>query len=55
MTSDIATRVEDYIALRRGLGYHSVGPERYLRNFAGYLNQRGHQGPIPAILPVGWW
>lgn len=54
MTSDIAARVEDYIALRRGLGYHSVGPQRYLRDFAGYLDQRGHHGPIPLMVSVDW-
>ena len=47
MTSNIAARVEDDIALRRGLGYHSVGPQRYLRDFAGYLDQHVYHGPIP--------
>lgn len=54
MTGDIAARVEDYITLRRGLGYRSVGPERYLRNFADYLDQHDHHGPIPLEVSMAW-
>ena len=33
MTGSIADAVDDYIALRRGLGYRSVTQERALRAF----------------------
>ena len=54
MTGDIAVRVEDYITLRRGLGYRSAGPERYLRNFADYVDDQGHHGPIPLEVSMAW-
>lgn len=54
MSAGIGVLVEDYIALRRHLGYRSVGPERYLRGFTDFLDQRGHHGPIPLTLSVEW-
>jgi hypothetical protein len=47
MSGGITALVADYIALRRGLGYHSPSQERALRAFARYLDQSGHDGPIP--------
>ena len=41
-------QLDDYLALRRGLGYRSPSQERALRAFARYLDQAGHEGPIPA-------
>lgn len=35
----VAALVDDYIALRRGLGYRSPGQERALRAFARYLDR----------------
>jgi integrase/recombinase XerD len=54
MTGSVAVLVEDYIAMRRGLGYRLRGQATYLRNFAGFLDQRGHRDPIPLTLSVDW-
>lgn len=54
MTGDFAVLVEDYLALRRGLGYRLEGQSRYLRNFAGFLDRTGHHGPVPLQLSVDW-
>jgi len=54
MTGAIASLVDDYIALRRGLGYRSPSQERALRAFARYLDQAGHDGPIPLESSLDW-
>jgi len=52
MTGSVPVRVEDYIGLRRGLGYRSVTQERALRAFARYLE--GHEGPVPLESTLDW-
>lgn len=52
MTVTIDQLVEDYIGLRRGLGYRSVTQERSLRSFARHL--AGHEGPIPLESTLDW-
>jgi site-specific recombinase XerD len=52
MTGSVPVLVEDYIGLRRGLGYRSVTQERALRAFARYLE--GHEGPIPLESTLNW-
>jgi hypothetical protein len=42
MTGSVTVLVEDYVGLRRGLGYRSVTQERALRAFARHLD--GHEG-----------
>jgi len=54
MTGTVAPRVEEFIALRRGLGYRSPSQERAMRAFARYLDSTGHQGPIPLELSLDW-
>jgi integrase/recombinase XerD len=54
MSAGITALVADYIALRRGLGYHSPSQERALRAFARYLDQAGHHGPIPLETSLTW-
>jgi len=54
MTGTFGVHVEDYIAMRRGLGYQLTGQARYLRNFAGYLDGLRHHGPVPLGLSVDW-
>ena len=54
MTGHVSALVEDYIALRRGLGYRSPSQERALRAFARYLDGQGHQGPIPLESSLDW-
>ncbi len=51
---EVGQLVEDYIALRRGLGYRSRTPERLLRGFAERLDRAGHQGPIPLEASLDW-
>jgi len=46
--------VEEYIELRRGLGYRSRAPERLLRAFADRLDRVGHRGPIPLEQSLEW-
>ena len=52
MTGTVAEAVEGFVALRRGLGYRSVTQERSLRAFGRHL--KGHQGPIPLEVTLGW-
>jgi integrase/recombinase XerD len=55
MTGDnLTVRVEDYIAMRRSLGYRLGGQATYLRTFARSLNAAGHEGPIPLMASVDW-
>jgi len=46
--------VEDYIELRRGLGYRSRGPERLQRAFADTLDRAAHHGPVPLEASLAW-
>ncbi len=54
MTGHVALLADDYIALRRGLGYRSPSQERALRAFARYLDREGHDGPIPLESSLDW-
>lgn len=54
MTGRMSALVEDYLGLRRGLGYRSPSQERALRAFARYLDQDDHDGPIPLELSLDW-
>lgn len=54
MTGSIIALVDDYSAMRRGLGYHSPSQERALRAFARYLDREGHDGPIPLERSLDW-
>jgi integrase/recombinase XerD len=50
----MTARVEEFIALRRGLGYRSPTQERSLRAFGRHLDHDGHQGPIPLDSSLKW-
>lgn len=54
MNTTVSTRVEEFIILRRGLGYRSPTQERALRAFARHLDDAGHQGPIELEASLGW-
>jgi integrase len=54
MSGSITTLADDYLELRRGLGYHWPSQERALRAFARYVDQNGHDGPIPLELSLDW-
>ena len=54
MTAATLALVDEYIEMRRGLGYRSRTRERALRSFARYVDQQGHVGPIPLELTLRW-
>jgi integrase len=54
MTGHVALLADEYIQLRRGLGYRSPSQERALRAFARYMDREGHDGPIPLESSLDW-
>lgn len=54
MTGRVGALVQDYLTLRRGLGYRSPSQDRALRAFARYLDGQAHQGPIPLESSLDW-
>jgi integrase/recombinase XerD len=54
MTGRFAERVEQYVAMRRGLGYRLDRQTTYLRSFAAFLDRCGPDGPVPLSLSVQW-
>lgn len=54
VTGVVLARVEEFLALRRGLGYRSPSQERALRAFARHLDHEGHEGPIPLESSLDW-
>ena len=46
--------VEEYLSVRRGLGFASEQPAWLLRDFARYADMIGHHGPLTTELAVGW-
>jgi integrase/recombinase XerD len=51
VTATFAELAEDYLAMRRGLGYRR---ETYLRGFAGFLDRAGQRGAVPLWLSMQW-
>jgi integrase/recombinase XerD len=54
MSGGMTALAADYVTLRRRLGYRSPSQERALRAFARYLDQAGHDGPVPLEATLGW-
>jgi integrase len=54
MTGHFNGLVEEYLAMRRSLGYQLIGQGRYLHNFANFLDRAEHEGPILLTLSVEW-
>jgi integrase len=55
MTSQtLLLKVEDYLAVRRGLGFELKSAEKDLRQFVRYADRVGHQGPLTIDLAVAW-
>lgn len=54
VTGVVMARVEEFIALRRGLGYRSPSQERALRAFGRHLDQEHHEGPVPLESSLDW-
>jgi len=48
------TLVEEYLELRRGLGFTADNLRWYLRAFARYADRIGHTGPITVALATSW-
>ena len=46
--------VDEYLTLRRGLGFDLKTPEWLLRDFARYADRIGHSGPVTIELAVQW-
>ncbi len=46
--------VDEYLALRRGLGFDLESPRWMLQDFARYVDRIGHQGPLTIDLAVQW-
>jgi integrase len=54
VTGVVTARVEEFIVLRRGLGYRSLSQERALRAFGRHLDQQGYEGPIRLESSLDW-
>ena len=50
----LAPLIEDYLAVRRRLGFQLDKPAVLLADFARYADQAEHQGPITSDLALGW-
>jgi integrase len=46
--------VEEYLSVRRGLGFALESPAYLLRDFARYADTLGHHGPLTTELAVRW-
>ncbi|MGH2358025.1 MAG: tyrosine-type recombinase/integrase, partial [Candidatus Limnocylindria bacterium] len=51
--SDLASRAEEYLALRRALGYKLRGYDAVLRELVGWLDDR-NAGVVTADLALAW-
>ncbi len=54
MTPGFAALAEQYLALRRGLGYELRRQGTFVRGFAGFLDRLEHCGPVPLEFSVRW-
>jgi integrase len=50
----MTTRVEEYLAYRRALGYQIRTEAQMLQSFARYADDSGHQGPLTTELALQW-
>jgi integrase len=53
-TPDLLERVEEFLALRRRLGFAPESVQYQLRSFARYAEGVGHEGPITTALAAAW-
>jgi integrase/recombinase XerD len=54
MSATYTELAEQYVAMRRGLGYRLERQTTYLRNFAAFVDRYGPDGPVPLALTVQW-
>ncbi|MPZ89649.1 MAG: tyrosine-type recombinase/integrase [Nitriliruptorales bacterium] len=52
--SSLQAQIDDYLALRRGLGFQLDTPGTLLAEFARYAEGVGHHGPVTTDLAVRW-
>ena len=50
----MTTRVEEYLAYRRALGYQIRTEAQMLQSFARYADDSGHRGPLSTELALRW-
>lgn len=50
----MSSKVESYLAYRRGLGYQLKIEGRQLQRFAAFADAEGHRGPLTTELAVRW-
>lgn len=50
----MAARVEDYLEVRRALGYQLRIEGQELQRFARFADREGHQGPVTIALALRW-
>ena len=53
-SSDLTTRVQQYLGERRRLGFKLCSPGHALRNFARFVTGIGHMGPLTVDLMAQW-
>jgi integrase len=53
-SSDLTTRVQQYLQERRRLGFKLCSPGHALRNFARFVTGIGHTGPLTVDLMAQW-
>ena len=54
MPSSLHEQIADYLAMRRGLGFQLANAAWWLPDFARYIEQIDHQGPITTDIVVRW-
>lgn len=54
MTSHLLALVDEYLIVRRGLGFDGDTPRWMLRSFARFADRVGHQGPVTTNLAMQW-
>lgn len=52
--AELRWRVERYVELRLALGFDMRTAEKLLRDFVGFVNACGHDGPVTTRLAVQW-
>lgn len=52
--TDLQAQIDDYLAVRRGLGFRLDVQGTLLVGFARYAEQVGHRGPVTTDLAVRW-
>ncbi len=54
MNTTVTELAEQYVVMRRGLGYRLERQTTYLRSFAAFVDRSGQHSPVPLALTVQW-